>query len=139
MTCTAIHAGMTQSLGELLTTNNCTCAGDTVAYSCNVAGGGFTIWRGTAFDCSASQNSILLRHSSFGSSGTMGTCNNGVIAGHSVGVSSDNSIYTSQLKIDLASSPSLVGRTVQCVYRNTQNVEVTIGSVTIQLTGIIKL
>ena len=126
---------MTHSLGELLTATSCTCAGDTVTYNCNIAGGGFTIWRGTAFDCSTSQNSILLRHSSFGSGGTMGTCNNGVIAGRSVGVSSDNSIYTSQLKIDLASSPNLVGRTVQCVYRNTQNVDITVGSVTIQLTG----
>ena len=61
---------------------------------------------------------ILLRHTSFGGSGAFGLCNDGAIVGRSLGVSVDNSVYTSQLMINLTASLDLIGRSVECVYRN---------------------
>ena len=48
----------------------------------------------------------------------------------------DNTIFTSQLTVNLtASSSNLIGKTVECVYRNANGVETTVGSATIQLSG----
>ena len=100
-------------------------------------GSGFTIWRGSAFDCADSR--ILLRHSSFGSSsGTMGLCNDGAIMGRSLGISSNslnNPVYMSQLMVNLSAISNVIGRTVECIYRNIDSVETIIGSATIEITG----
>ena len=118
---------------------NCTCPTDILIYNCSAVGSGFTIWRGSAFDCPNidGDSSIILRHSSF-SSGTMGSCNDGAINGHSLGVSVNSlgsAIYTSQLMINLTSSSNVIGRRVECVYRDVNGVETTIGSATIQISG----
>ena len=127
------HSVLDTCLGELVKTSNCTCPGDVVVYNCHVNGIGFTIWRGSAFDCTNSQ--ILLRHSSFGNGGTMGQCNSGAIVGRSLGVNLDELIYSSELRVNLASDPELIGRTIECVYRNSGGNEMVIGSATIQITG----
>ena len=120
-------------------TNNCTCPTDILMYNCNATGSGFTIWRGSAFDCPNidGESKIILRHSSFGTS-TMGLCNDGAIAGQSLGIGIDslgNAVYMSQLVIDLTASSNVVSRRVECVYRDRNGVETTIGSATIKITG----
>ena len=77
-------------------------------YQCTVTGGLFTIWGGTAFQCTG--ESITLRHSDFGSSSAAGECNSGQIIGH--GISQENNCYTSELNVTL--SEGLVGETVTC-------------------------
>lgn len=58
-----------------LTQNDCGCPGQSVSYSCTVAGGETTLWAGTAFMCGG--NEISLRHDQF--EGAIGECNNGAI------------------------------------------------------------
>ena len=88
----------------------CICPGQNVIYQCTVTGEGFTVWGGTAFQCTG--DSITLRNSDFGSvsSPAVGECNDGQIIGR--GVSQENNSYTSQLNITL--SEGLVGETVTC-------------------------
>ena len=112
--------------GQLVKVSNCACIGDILTYKCTVTGPGYTVWQGSAFECPG--NNIQLRHSSY-VNGTMGQCNDGLITGHSLGVS--NNIYTSELNITV--STGLTGRIVECVHRNmTMN---RIGSLTIEVTG----
>ena len=69
----------------------------------------------------------------------MGLCNDGAIMGCSTGItrtSSNTPVYMSQLTVNLATSSSVIGQAVQCVYRNTANVERTVGSATIGIAGL---
>ena len=119
--------------------SNCTCFEGILTYTCIVtAGTGFTIWQGSAFECPSVDSRIVLRHTLFGNSGAFGLCNNGEIDGRSLGVSADNSVYTSQLMINLTASLDLIGRSVECVYRNSDGLETTIGSTTVGVTGCVK-
>ena len=95
--------------------NKCVCPGNKVIYRCTVQGDatGATIWNGTAFLGSCLQDEILLQHHQFTSTGgTTGTCNNGDIVGHSLGVQGDN--YTSQLNVTI--TPDIIGKTIMCAY-----------------------
>ena len=78
-------------------------------------GGGNTVWRGSAFNCSSKANQIILRHSRFGASagGTSGSCNNGAIVGQSVGVE-NGQCFISQLRVSV--SETLNSRAVRCDY-----------------------
>ena len=49
--------------------------------------------------------------------------------------SSNTPVYMSQLTVNLATSSSVIGQEIQCVYRNTVNVEMIVGSATIEITG----
>ena len=121
--------------------NDYTCPADVVAYNCNVTGSGFTIWRGSAFDCPTVSSVILLRHSLF-ANGVMKLCNEGVIVGQSLGVSTDtlgNTVYMSQLMVNLTASSNVIGRTIECVYRNPSGVDALIASTTLEISGILRL
>ena len=121
--------------------NDCTCPADVVTYNCNVTGSGFTIWRGSALDCPAVSSIILLRHSLF-SNGVMKLCNEGVIIGQSLGVSTDslgNTVYMSQLMVNLTASSNVIGRTVECVYHNPSEVDALTASTTLEISGILCL
>ena len=84
-------------------------------------GGVVTIWRGSAFDCPASNNRIVLRHAQFesGTSGS-GVCNDGRIIGHSINTTSDSDgiKYISQLIIQLDENGNQDGRTVECAHHS---------------------
>ena len=128
------------SKGFTKSSDYCTCPGGIVHYNCSVTGSGFTIWKGSAFDCPDANNGdsrIRLRHSSFGS-GTTGLCNNGAIIGQSLGINTNglnNPVYVSQLMINLTASSNVVGGMVECVYLNPSGVETVVGSTTIEITG----
>ena len=133
-----MHADTRFGYGQLVKSNDCTCQDSVVTYKCNVTRSGFTLWRGSAFDCPTMDSLIILRHSSFGtSSGTMGLCNGGAIMGHSLGISTDgmgNSVYMSQLMVNLTAS--VIDQSVECVYRNAVGMDTLIASTNIQLEGI---
>ena len=92
-------------------------------------GGGFTVWRGSAFNCPLSLNEILLSHSNF-EDGTIRTCNNGAIAGRSVR-EMDN-FYTSQLVVSL--TRVLDGMTIECIHEDGSTTAMVIGSSTLSTT-----
>ena len=96
-------------------------------YNCAVVGAGFTIWKGSAFNCPSSDSEIFLSHSLFRGSGASGFCNDGALFGRSIGVSEDNTVYTSQLTVNLTADSSVVGERVECDYFF-NGVETTIGS-----------
>ena len=129
-------------LGQLQKIGTCTCPGDILTYHCVInatVAGGFTIWKGSAFECSTEGNRILLRHNSF-SSGAFGSCSGGSLTGRSlptgaVVTTDTNYIYTSQLQADFNSNPSLIGRSIECVYNPNGNTVISIGTATIDITG----
>ena len=122
---------------QLTQISGCVCNGHNVTFTCNVVGGGNTIWNGTAFDCpsanSISNNQIFLRHSSFGMLGEpSGVCNEGTIVGE--GVSVESTHFTSRLIVRVNSD--VVGRSVSCIYDDTaQARETLVGITTIELTS----
>ena len=98
---------------ELIITSDCACPSYRVTYECTVQGteNGFTVWRGSAFNCVS--NEITLRHRLFMSEqGALGECNGGSILGRSFRITG-GSFYTSQLSVRV--SPEVAGKTVECV------------------------
>ena len=86
-----------------------------LTYTCNIAGGGTTLWEGTAFDCPSRFNEILLRHSLFGlgpPGPASGLCNDGAIAARSIGVEDNN--FISELNVTV--STNLHDKTIQCSF-----------------------
>ena len=98
---------------ELMQPGNasCACLGDILTYQCTAVGGGNTQWGGTSFDCPDTSDEIVLSHTFYATEGTHGTCNNGAVTGHSLGVRNGN-CYTSQLNVTVQKTLS----TVQCVH-----------------------
>ena len=100
-----------ESTNKLTVITSCTCPENEVVFECAVAGGGATIWQGTALEeCAGGR--IILRHSRFESGQNINqTCGaSGPIVSHAVSVVSDS--YTSQLIINV--SQHLNGSTIEC-------------------------
>ena len=128
VTTVAVQRGLCDPRLNKLST--CTCLNTNITYTCAINGFGFTIWRGSAFDCPTQLNRILLRHTSF-ENGTMGFCNGGDIYGRSLGV--NGSIYTSQIVVYVTSN--LIGRIIECAYSLTGATVTDINSTTIAIAG----
>ena len=104
---------------------NCVCPEETLTYTCNIVGGGNTLWGGTAFTCPSTSNEIILRHSQF-SEGHAGSCSNGALMARSIGVTNTN-CYTSQLQVFV--TISLNNTTIQCTHDSIDSGQILIGSV----------
>ena len=87
-------------------------------------GGGLTIWRGSAFDCSAQSNHIILSHSQF-QEGVHGVCNNGDLAAKSIGVM-NGECFSSQLNITV--NTRMKNTTIECIHDTAGSTETLIGS-----------
>ena len=85
-------------------------------------GGIATLWKGTVFDCPLDDSEITLRHSQFESNQEIGTCNNGDIVGHGIGIIND--CYTSQLNVTVRENFN--NQTVQCAFTSSEGIR-TIG------------
>ena len=98
-----------------VSTDSCIYPGDILTYECTVMGGhgGITVWKGTAFNCSQSDNEINLLHRRFQSDAVM--CNNGTIVGLGIRVE-NNSSFTSQLNVTVTAD--VIGESVECVHDN---------------------
>ena len=133
-TVTHIIIVVEKGLCDLTKTSSCTCPNGVLTYTCVVNGLGFTIWQGSAFECSAQGNRILLRHMSF-TSDTMGRCNGGGIVGRSLGVSED--VYTSQLTVTV--TQNLINRIIECAYSPNGVTATPINSTIIAISGMINI
>ena len=109
--------------------NDCICQGHNFTYQCSVSGSGATIWKGTAFDCSLTNNEFAIFHSINYTSERPKTCNNGAISGHALKV--ENGSYTSQLTVQI--SDELNGTTVVCAHDDGTN-STEIGSAILNIT-----
>ena len=109
----------------------CACPAEVLTYSCNIAGRGTTLWTGSAFDCPDTLNEIRLRHSTFSSEGTSGTCNNEAMRARSTGLTNGN-CYSSELSVTV--STGFNGRTIECIY-NSGTAETTIGTSILTVSG----
>ena len=94
--------------------NDCTCEGHNVTYECTVFGNGATIWKGTAFDCSLTNNELAIFHTINFISQRPLPCNNGAITGSAV--RAENGSYISQISVRVSSE--LNGTTVACAHDN---------------------
>ena len=102
------------SSNQFVAINDCTCQGHDVTYECTVFGKGATIWKGTAFDCSLTNNELAIFHTINFTSQRPLPCNNGAIVGRAVKV--ENGSYTSQITIRV--SDEVNGTTVVCAHDN---------------------
>ena len=99
-----------------VSTGSCIYPGDIMTYECTVMGGldGITVWRGSAFNCTMSDNEIVLLHGRFQSeSDTLKMCNDGTIVGRGI-IVENNSSFTSQLNVTV--TPGIIGESVECVH-----------------------
>ena len=107
----------------------CTYPGHNLTYECTVMGSsfGFTVWRGSAFDCKIEE--IPLRHHRF-TDGVAGECNNGSIVAQSL--REQDGFYTSQLNVTFTTA--LIGKNIECVHDSLNNTD-TVGSMNISTSG----
>lgn len=103
----------------LRTVHQCSCPGDILSFECMVIGNNFgtTVWRGSAFDCTSSEISLL--HSLYVNSMHMpasthayGDCNNGSIVAESL--RRENTCYISQLNVTV--SADMIGKSIECIH-----------------------
>jgi hypothetical protein len=90
-----------------------------MTFKCTINGekGDSTVWQGTAFTECDNNHEITLQHNMFEGATTM--CNNGVITGRSVNVTTggnDSHHYTSQL--DVIVRPGMIGKGIECLHDN---------------------
>ena len=93
--------------------SDCVCPGHELRLQCTVVGPGFTLWKGSAFDCSPDK--IQLHHSQFENGSPTRGCNNGTIIARGINKTSHDK-FISQLTIQLDINDSLDGTTVECVH-----------------------
>ena len=99
-----------------------------MTYECTAIGSplGTTVWRGTAFDCTSGEISLL--HRAYAETSVLrayGECNNGLITAKSLSVA-DSMCYTSQLNITI--SNNVIGKSIECHYDDSN-------TTTLQLVG----
>lgn len=127
-----ISTGILIVSAELERVSECSCI---LKYNCQVTGDGFTVWEGSAFECTLIQsnpNRIVLSHSEFKTSGSRISCNGGAIQAYNLSFVDSN--YTSQLSVN--ATPEFIGSTVNCGYRSAVSNDVTnLDSTVIEFSG----
>ena len=113
----------------LTNTKECYCPGDTLIYECSIAGGGVTVWKGTAFDCHDQRNEVSFLHSRFNGSLRCSGADRELVART---LSVESNCYSSQLNVTVSSN--LNGTSVKCVYDNGTD-EIEIGSENVNIIG----
>ena len=128
----SVYAGSVASgNNELMVLNSCTCSGHNQVYECTVVGEGATVWKGTAFECAATNNEIVLFHEyNNGMSSNQRMCNNGTIVGRII--MAENGTYTSQVTV--AIRPEMANRSIQCIYDSIDGTTTEIGSAILTIT-----
>ena len=92
-------------------------------FDCSIAGAGSTVWTGSAFDCTSSNNDITLLHSRFNESKYLleaPSCNGGDIWVQNISV--NEHIYTSKISVNV--STHLFETNIRCLYDDGLNVTI---------------
>ena len=85
-----------------------------------------TVWKGSAFNCSNTNNMILLPHDHDPDSFMIRECSNGSIKANLI--NEGNGYFTSQLNITVR--PELIGEIVECIHDDGLN-DTSVGNMTI--------
>ena len=90
------------------------CLGDTLTFECTVIGGASTVWKGSIFECSTTNNEIPFLHNRFNSTtiATTKSCNDGAIV--ALGLDIEDNRYTSHLNVTINSN--MTGKKVKCAH-----------------------
>lgn len=129
-----MNAGSTtSSSSKFQLLSGCTCPGSNTTYECAVIGDGFTLFNGTAFDCTESDNQITLPHTNYETGTGTKHCNTFITA-RSLEISSNS--YISQLTVNV--SQELNGRSVNCSYHSSSGATFMVGLLQIEITKGIK-
>ena len=114
----------------------CACPQDVLTFSCQVAGSGVTIWRGSVFKCPDQNNEIILRHSQYEMGSASGFCQDDVTRIDGDGLQNvTNGLFTSQVTIPV--SANFNGASVECAHNDGQRTT-TVDSATLNVvTGIV--
>ena len=124
-------ASMASSTRNLLRHNGCICPGDEVVYECTLCGGVATVWTGSLFNCTLSDDKITLRHSQFETAS--GACNNEEITASSVRLDTVNCSQCFVSQVRFLASNAENNKTILCNYFNGTS-EIVIDSATVTLT-----
>ena len=94
--------------------DECLCPGDVITYECT-AGENATnvVWKGSALNCSSTDNAIILPLRGQNNTSRVGTCNNDTISGKIVRIDK-NGIFTSQLNVTL--TDEVIEKDIECAY-----------------------
>ena len=95
-------------------------------------GSGATVWTGTAFNCSETEDKLTLLHIRDRFSSIIRGCNDDAISGHGIRIDG-NRYYTSQLNIIVDSY--MDGKSVECFYDRNIVGETLVGNSTIMITS----
>ena len=105
--------------------SRCDCPEYTLSFLCSVEGGLLTVWKGSTFDCSNSNDEISFLHSHFNN--VTKECSNKTIVVRSLRV--ENNHYISQLSVKVDTELEVQGNhTIECVYEDSHHREFTEGS-----------
>ena len=121
---------------DLVITSDCICPDSNAIYECTVTGRneGFTVWQGTALNCSSNEITLLHRLFTSAEGTAVGICNQGSIVGRRFRVE-NWSFYTSQLSVTVSSK--VIGKSISCLHDDTDTTLVS--NLTINITTGISL
>ena len=91
--------------------SRCDCPEYTLSFLCSVEGGLITVWKGSTFDCSNSNNEISFLHSQFYN--ITKECSNKTIVGRSLRI--EDSHYISQLTVKVNVELEVQENHIKCV------------------------
>ena len=101
----------------------CACPGDVLTFTCNIIGGGATVWSGTTLDCSGE---IILRHDTF-QPDVNNVCDGAVIET----VGAKDNCYTSILNV--TAGVGFNNTSARCLVQDAERREIGQSNVTIVL------
>ena len=93
------------------------CVGETLTFNCSVHGQGTTVWKGSALECTSSNNEIVLLHSRYNTTnGVKVICSDGNLVLHAESLSVENGYYTSQINVQVNSELTRTTLTIDCFH-----------------------
>ena len=118
----------------LVQETDCVCPGYAVEFKCTVIGSGSTVWKGTAFQCSDSDGSLILRHSHFVNRTDDKVCNDGAVVARPLQIIENfpQTYYMSQLRLTIGLETN--NKSVQCAHDNGTEENV-VGTITVSITS----
>ena len=102
------------------TTNIAACHGDTLTFECTASGGVATVWRGSAFKCTPTNDEISFLHSRYNISTASGSrnCSEGDVVAYAEILYNKSNNYLSQINVTVTFAYNGTAFTVACDHDN---------------------